>query len=179
MALKTRRKASGRSQAAVNAQIAPLLDAADARSLPSFDSRIGRPSLGRLLLDLGQQFVEQEPGVVVAEAVVLVAAVEAVERLVGRRLHAAVHDEHADRDRHLLLGDQLVEDGRGVELDAVLVDVHAGRLRRVVLLGHVDPVVADRAGEDLALVEVYLVTSPLGQVGILGGPAAAAQPRQQ
>src|SRR5207302_130834 len=48
---------------------------------------------------------------------------------------------------------QLVEDGRRVELDAVLVDVDAGRLRRVVLLGHVDPVIADRAGEDLAPVE--------------------------
>ena len=42
--LKTRRKESGRSQAAVNAAIAPLLAPAMQRSLPSFDSRIARPS---------------------------------------------------------------------------------------------------------------------------------------
>ena len=83
MALKTRRNASGRSHAAVNAQIAPLLRPADARSLPSLERRIGRPSLAVFVLDLRQQLFEQEPGVVVAEAVVLVAAVEAVERLVA------------------------------------------------------------------------------------------------
>ena len=44
MALNTRRKASGRSHAAVNAQMAPLLAPAMQRSLPSFDSRIGLPS---------------------------------------------------------------------------------------------------------------------------------------
>ena len=81
IALKTRRKASGRSQAAVNAAIAPLLEPAMQRSLPSLREP-DRPAVGgRLLLDLGQQLVEQEPGVVVAQAVVLVAAIEAVERL--------------------------------------------------------------------------------------------------
>ena len=44
MALKTRRNESGRSQAAVKAQIAPLLAPAMARSFGSFESRIGRPS---------------------------------------------------------------------------------------------------------------------------------------
>jgi hypothetical protein len=39
MALKTRRKASGRRQAAVNAQLAPLLFPAMARSLPSVERR--------------------------------------------------------------------------------------------------------------------------------------------
>ena len=77
-----------------------------------------------------------------------------------------MHDEDADRDRHLLLRDQLVEDRRGVVLDAVLVDVHAGRLGGVVLLRHVDPVVADRAGEDLALVE-----------GVLGDFAPSEYPK--
>ena len=81
IALKTRRKASGRSQAAVNAQIAPLLAPPMARSLPSL-RKLDRPAVGgRLLLDFGQQFLEQEPGVIVAQAVVFVAAVEAVQRL--------------------------------------------------------------------------------------------------
>ena len=97
MELKTRRKASGRSQAAVKAQIGAAAGAADA-AVVAVVREPDRPAVGgRLLLDLGQQFVEQEAGVVVAEAVVLVAAVEAIERLVGRRLHAAGHDEHADR----------------------------------------------------------------------------------
>ena len=104
MALNTRRKASGRSQAAVNAQIAPLLEP-PMRAVVAVLARGGSAGRRRsvFVLDLGQQLLEQEPGVVVAQAVVLVAAVEAVEGLVGGRLHAAVHDEHADRDRHLLL----------------------------------------------------------------------------
>ncbi len=164
IALKTRRKASGRSQAAVNAAMAPLLEPAMARSLPSLREP-DRPAVRRgLRLHLGEELVQQEPGVVVAEAVVLVAAVEAIERLVGGRLHAPVHDEHADDDRHLPLVDELVEDGGRVELDAVLVDVHAGRLGRVVLLRHVDPVVAHRAGEDLAPVEGVLRDLPLRHV---------------
>jgi hypothetical protein len=44
IALKTRLKASGRSQAAVNAQIAPLLDPPMALSLAFRESRIGLPS---------------------------------------------------------------------------------------------------------------------------------------
>ena len=69
--------------------------------------------------------------------------------VLGREVARA--DEDADRDRHLLLVDQVVEYGRRVVLDAVLADENAGRLAAVVLGGHVDPVVADRAGEDLAL----------------------------
>ena len=113
-----------------------------------------RPAVrGLLRLDLGQDLLEQEPDVVVAQAVVLVAAVEPVQRLGRRRLDPPGRDEHADDDGHLLLVDQLIEDLRRLVLDAVLVDVQAGRLLRVVLLGDVDPVVAHRAREDLALVE--------------------------
>ena len=72
MALKTRRNESGRSQAAVKAQIAPLLAPPMARSFGSFESRIGRPSAVGLRLDLRQQLLDQEAGVVVAEPVVLV-----------------------------------------------------------------------------------------------------------
>ena len=97
MVLKTRRKASGRSQAAVKAAIAPLLRAAD-RAVVAVVREPDRPAVGgRLLLDLGQQFVEEEPGVGVAEAVVLVAPVEAVERVSASRLDPPGRDEDADR----------------------------------------------------------------------------------
>ena len=53
---------------------------------------------------------------------------EEVERLAAGRLDPAVHDKHADDLGHFLLVDQLVENGGRVVLDAVLVDMHAGRL---------------------------------------------------
>src|SRR5206468_11184232 len=61
-------------------------------------------------------------------------------------------DEDADRDGHLLFGDEVVEDGGGGVADAVLADEDAGGGRAVVLGGDVDPVVAMGAGEDLAVV---------------------------
>ena len=166
--LKTRRNASGRSQAAVKAQIAPLLAPPMARSLPSRDSLIGRPSDGAQLLDLRQQLLEQEPDVTVAQAVVFEAAIEPIDRPGLDRLHPAVHHEDADGDGHLLAGDQLVEDRRRVVLDAVLVHVQAGRLRRIVLPRDVDPVIAHRAGEDLAALEGMLGDVPLGDIAGAG-----------
>ena len=181
MALKTRRKASGRSQAAVKAAIAPLLEPAMQRSLPSCESRIGRPSEVVFFSTSGKQLVEQEAGVVVAQAVVLVAAVEAVERLSRGGLHPPGMTNTPMTTGISLFVDQLVEDGRRVELDAVLVDVHAGRLGRVVLLGHVDPVVAHGAGEDLALVEGVLRDLALRHGGSLLGlhPETACDERDR
>jgi hypothetical protein len=37
-----------------------------------------------------------------------------------------MHDEDPDRHRHFLLVDQFVENGGGVVLNAILVDVDAG-----------------------------------------------------
>ena len=54
MAENTREKASGRSQAAVKAQIAPEELPAMARSLPFFESRIARPSAVFFFLLLGR-----------------------------------------------------------------------------------------------------------------------------
>jgi hypothetical protein len=127
-----------------------------------------RPSVRRrLLLHLGKKLFEEEPHVVIAEAVVFEAAIETVERLSGKGLHPPMHHEDADDDRHLLLMDEIIEDGRGVVLEPVLVDVHARRLGRIVLLGHVDPVVAYRAGENLALMERILGDLSLRHRGVL------------
>ena len=70
MRLSTRRNASGRSQAAVKAQMPPELMPQMARSFGSVDSLY-------CLADLGQDLLEQEAGVAVAERVVLEAAVVA------------------------------------------------------------------------------------------------------
>ena len=103
---------------------------------------------GRLLLDLGQEFVEEEPGVGVAEPVVFVAPVESVQGSRGRRLDLAGPHEDPDEDRDFFALNQAVEDLGGLVLDAILVDVDAGGLGGIVLLGDVDPVVAGRPGED-------------------------------
>ena len=86
--VKTRRKASGRSQAAVQAQMPPLLAPAMARSLALV---VRRDLVG--LLDVGKDFVEEEPCVGVAESVVFVTAVEAVQRIGGVRGDASRRDE--------------------------------------------------------------------------------------
>ena len=67
-------------------------------------------------------------------------------------------EEDADGDRHLLLRDQGVEDDRDPEPAlvadvgvSVLEDHDRGGRRAVVLGGDVDPILANRAREDLAL----------------------------
>ena len=62
--------------------------------------RIGRQRQAVRLRDVGQHLVDQEARVVVAHRVVLEAAVHAIERVGGGRLHPAVHHEHADHRRH-------------------------------------------------------------------------------
>ena len=117
------------------------------------EARIGGEVQG--LPHLGQQLLEQEPGVAVAERVVLEAAVEAGLLVGGARGDHARVDEDADRDRHLAAMDQVVED-HGDSPPAVLGDEpaavleHHDRRRRVrpVLRGHVDPVVTLRPRED-------------------------------
>src|SRR5205085_8401024 len=61
-------------------------------------------------------------------------------------------------------GDELVEHGRRVELNVVLIDIDARRLRAVVLLGDIDPIIAHRARKYLALVERILRHLALGHI---------------
>ena len=150
MVLNTRRKASGRFQAAANAAMAPEL-------APPMRAQIGVGGEVVGLADLGEDLVEQEPRVAVAHIVVLDAAVEARQRAFARRRHDAGVDEDADGDRHVAFVNQVVEDDRHAPV-AAFADValrrpgtpSRRRLRRVVLLRHVDPVVARRAGIDRA-----------------------------
>ena len=131
------------------------------------------PVAGFLFFHLGQQFFENETHIIVAETVILIAAIVAVERrggIVGR--HAAMHDEDSDEHRDFLFRDEIVKHHRRLPLDAVLVHMHAGRLVGRVLRGHIDPVVAHRAGEDLAVRELEFQHFALGHAGLRFGVRA-------
>ncbi|MFO1092213.1 MAG: hypothetical protein U0992_02725 [Planctomycetaceae bacterium] len=104
--------------------------------------------------DFGEEFFDEEPGVLVAEAVVLKAAIEAAEGvLIGGRDDAGA-DKDADLNRDVLLVDEVVEGGGELPVlgagNPVLDDEDSSRLAGVVLGGDVDPVVADGTGEDVA-----------------------------
>ena len=86
------------------------------------------------LPDLGQDLLDQEAGVAVAQRVVLEAAVEARQRAVGRGRHHARVDEDADRDRHLALVDEVVEDHRHAPV-AVFLDVAAPSWKTMTAAG--------------------------------------------
>ena len=133
------------------------------------------PAVGRgFLFDLGQNFLEQKADVVVAQAVVLEAAIEAVDRVFGESLHPAVHDEDADRDRHRFPFDQFVEDVRSPKADAVLPDVDARRFGRIVLLRHVNPIIPHGAWKDAAVIERVFLDFPRGGPEPGGSSAADA-----
>ena len=103
-------------------------------------------------LDGGEEFVDEEAAVGVADAVVFIAAVVAREGVgVGGGDDTGL-DEDANERGDLSLGDEVVEDDGGVVDDAVLED-HEGparRLAEVVGGGKVDRVVAFGAGKDAA-----------------------------
>ncbi len=130
-------------------------DAAGARSGNGDGVRIARQ--GVLFGHFGQDLIDEEARVAIAQGVVFEAAVEA--RLPvrgGRRQHAGI-DENADGGRHFALVDQIVEDDVrapaafvGDEAATILKHHEWRRTARPVLRRDVDPVVADRAGEDFA-----------------------------
>src|ERR1051326_3325029 len=102
--------------------------------------------------DLGQDLLQQKSRIAVAESVVFKTAVIA-ERLpimwIGQD---AGTDEHSDGHRHFSLGYQIVEDNGDPPITlflyhsgAVLKHHDTGRLARLVLSRHIDPVIADRA----------------------------------
>ena len=108
------------------------------------------------LADFWQEFLGKEARVAIAEAVVFVAAIVArqgVGSLCGGQDSGV--NEYTDGHRHLAAGDEVVEDDRGSKgaigghvATAVLEDHQAGRFRRRILPGHINPVVPMRAGEE-------------------------------
>ena len=115
-----------------------------------------------ILVNCGQNFGDQKLGVVVAERVVFKAAILRLRIPAGLRRQfiflVAWVDKYADRHRHVALVDEIVEHDGHAEI-AVLVDVRVavlkdhqrGRLRRIVLLRHINVVAANRAGKHFAV----------------------------
>ena len=111
---------------------------------------------------LRQDFFEQKTGVLVAERIVLEAAIAARFLARLRRGNLAGIDKEADGHGHFLLRDEIVEHNRRAELTvgvrviaAVLKDHHARRFGRLVLLRHVNPVITFRARKNLAAPMVF------------------------
>ena len=106
-----------------------------------------------------QQLFNDEPGVLIAERVVLKAAVARTPRVLRQCVAAmAGIDEQPDRDGHVALVNQVVEDDGNAMLAgfvgvcmAVLEDHQTRWLDSVVLLRNVDRVFANRALKDRAL----------------------------
>ena len=122
---------------------------------------------GGLGFDGREDFLEEETRVGVAEAVELVAAIKAVEGGGGRGgFDDAGADEHADEDGDFAAGDQVVEDGGGAPLHAVLVDVDAGGLGGGVLARDVDCDLASGAGKNLGGCELEFDQFALGHAGL-------------
>ncbi len=143
-----------------------------------------RPAVGSLpLLDGRQQFLDQKPGVVVARGVVLDAAVVTVEGRLLQSWHPTWGDEDSDGHGHFMTVDQLIEHHWGVVLDAVLIHVEACGLGWVVLLGDIDPAVADRAGKYLAVGKIefgdFALGRRLGRPRRLVGPQRSESPGDQ
>ena len=138
---RTLRNSLGRSQATVKAQMPPLLTPRD-RAAGRVVAQLRR------LLDLGQDLFEQEARVLVGERVVLEAAV----RLACRRTMPGwmKMPTVTGMSPFAIRLSKTIGTYSSVA-GAVLEDHHARRALGLVLRRHVDPPVARRAGEDLAL----------------------------
>ena len=105
--------------------------------------------------DLGNQFLQQEARITVAEGIVFEDALEAVLRgVVDGGQHAGI-DEDADQRRQVSTGDEVVEDHGDaravVERSAAIQEDHEGRRLGGVVLGrNVNGVIVRRAGIELA-----------------------------
>ena len=138
---------------------------ADAAVVPLLRQHDGPAVGGFFGFHIGQELIQQETGVVIAQAIVFKAAVEAVQRIRALCLNPAMHDEHANGDGHLLLGDQPVKHLGRLVLDAILVHIHAGGRLAVILRRHIHPVIAVGPGVDLAVLERELQHLALGGLG--------------
>ena len=126
-----------------------------------------------LLGNLREDLLQQKPRILVADRVVFDTAIGSrLFTMTAGRKRARI-DEDSDRDRHLALVNQIVEDDRNTKL-AMLIDVtsavlkhhHAGGRFPIVLCGDVNPVIADRAWIDFLALPVSLSDGSLGDTGL-------------
>ena len=101
-----------------------------------------RPTVGcRATFDIGQQLPFDEVGEPFVDPVELVASVEA-HGMALLVVHGSRGHEDADDDRQFAVGDHPVEDGRGVVVDAVHVQIETCGPVAPVCRRNIDPVVA-------------------------------------
>lgn len=107
------------------------------------------PVLGCFLFYFGQELFDEETSIIVAQAVVFVSAVKAVEGsgLIERQ-DASMAYEDSDGYGHVAFVNQIVEHGRRLVHDFILADVEASGFRSVVLMRDIHPVFAKRAREN-------------------------------
>src|SRR5204863_5716484 len=110
-----------------------------------------------LLSYFRQDFFLQKAGVLIGERVVFEAAVTArfLALLIGRK--SSRIDEDADRHGHIFFVNEIVKDDRHAKIallvhisPSVLKDHDTSGLLRIVLSRHIDPIIANRAFENLA-----------------------------
>ncbi len=106
----------------------------------------------------GKKLPREKPHVTISQRIIFKRTIAPILRTGLRRRNRARIDEHGNCHRHRLLMNQVVEHGRhpkrAVELGvAAAVHKHhqARRLVGRILRGHIDAVVALRAGKDFAL----------------------------
>ena len=151
----------------------PAAGAADGAVVAGFRETDRAAVGGGLGFDGREDFLEEETRVGVAEAVEFVAAVKAIEGGGGRgSFDDAGADEDADEDGNFSAGDQVIEDGGGAPLHAVLIDVDAGGLGGVVLTRDVDRDLTSGAGKNLGGREFEFDQFALGHAGLHFGIGA-------
>ena len=117
--------------------------------------------------DLGNQLLQEEARIAVAQGVVFEHALEAILRSIGSGGQRARVDEDADQGRQVATGDQVVEDhGHAhavVERSAAIEEDHERRGPGGVVLGrNVDCIIVRRAGIKLAGFELEFCHGALG-----------------
>jgi hypothetical protein len=107
-----------------------------------------------MALHLRQHFLQQKSGEPVIEAIELEAPIEPrVVRRTGRG-NISGRNANADRDRHRMLGNQVVENGSGVKAETIQTNVDASRFVPLVCGRDVNRDGPRGAGKDFGIREL-------------------------
>ena len=114
----------------------------------------------KLLRHKGQQFIIEETHILIAHAIILQITVTPVHRAFHRcRQRARLHKD-ANGHRHLLRGDECLQEGLLPCVVPIRLHIHTRRLGAIVLRRNEYRHIAHRAGKNLALVKLRLLDRP-------------------
>jgi hypothetical protein len=135
MALNTLGNSAGNSQAAVNAQTAPLLEP----PIVPIARKFYRPAIARFaIVYKWKNFIQQKSRVPITQPVILEASVETINTIFVLSNDLTRRYKNANRYWHLSLSDEIIKNYRCIPLDAVLVHVNASRFISFILSGDVN-----------------------------------------